>query len=468
MQGWRPEMEDAHICLPSVGKAVSSKAQPSMCSRWNDIALFGVMDGHGGEQVAKYCERHLPDAICAYPLNGAGDSGLKPAFIEAFHSIDDMLRDKDCLPELQSLTNVPAAGPGTGRMNRMRRDVDPDFVGCTCVMCCLTQTQIVVANCGDSRAVLSRGGAAVALSQDHKPNDPIEEHRIKAAGGFVETQNMGGTCQYRVCGNLNLSRALGDLEYKKDRTRPPGEQIISATPDVEFYDRTPEDEFLLICCDGVWDVKTCQQAIDFVRCRLPEGADSSEKDMVKVLEDLLDDCVSKDVTQLREKKGLGGDNMTAVLVVFPGFHGLLPDATRRPVGAAANPASVVAEAVAARSSGAAPSGPTAKLLRVVAGPRGEAASVKVFFELQGEGAHNVSAGDVDVWLNEKTSELEVSVLPSQENLGSPTLNVSLKQWLEGKSTLAGYNAAASAAQPEVMLCRRRSGQVTLTVILPLR
>ena len=59
-----------------------------------------------------------------------------------------------------------------------------------------------MANAGDSRCVLSRGGKAIDLSVDHKPEDAVEKERIDKAGGFV-------TSDGRVNGNLNLSRAIG-------------------------------------------------------------------------------------------------------------------------------------------------------------------------------------------------------------------------------------------------------------------
>lgn len=152
------------------------------------------------------------------------------------------------------------------------------------------------------------------MSDDHKPNNPGERSRIVAAGGYIETQASSSGTQYRVNGNLNLSRALGDLEYKKDRRRLPEQQIISGTPDVSITERTPEDEFLLICCDGVWDMKSNLEAVDFVRRRLPKDPGADPHLMVKVMDELLDDCLSPD---LKRTKGLGGDNMTAVIVIFP-------------------------------------------------------------------------------------------------------------------------------------------------------
>jgi serine/threonine protein phosphatase PrpC len=64
-----------------------------------------------------------------------------------------------------------------------------------------------VANAGDSRCILCRHNAAVPLTEDHKPNNPGEERRIQAAGGFVT--------EGRVNGCLNLSRAIGDMNYKQ-------------------------------------------------------------------------------------------------------------------------------------------------------------------------------------------------------------------------------------------------------------
>lgn len=71
-----------------------------------------------------------------------------------------------------------------------------------------------------------------------------EKNRITAAGGFVD---FG-----RVNGNLALSRAIGDFEFKKSADLPPENQIVTAFPDVEEHDITEEDEFLVIACDGMY------------------------------------------------------------------------------------------------------------------------------------------------------------------------------------------------------------------------
>lgn len=180
-------------------------------------------------------------------------------------------------------------------------------VGCTAVCVLLSSTEIVCANAGDSRAVLCRNGRAVDLSEDHKPNSQTERDRIEAAGGRVhETPGLGARVQYRVNGNLNLSRSIGDLQYKKRKDLGPEQQIITATPDIRRVRITAEDEFIVLACDGVWDVKTSQQVCDFIRA----GLARSEAIPV-VIEKLLDDCIAEDP---KETHGLGADNMTCVVV----------------------------------------------------------------------------------------------------------------------------------------------------------
>lgn len=66
---------------------------------------------------------------------------------------------------------------------------------------------------------------------------------------------------YRVNGNLNLSRAIGDLKYKTNKSLPPADQIISAEPDVTITTLTEDDWFIVLACDGVWDVYSNQVSL---------------------------------------------------------------------------------------------------------------------------------------------------------------------------------------------------------------
>jgi len=181
-------------------------------------------------------------------------------------------------------------------------DFVADNVGCTAVCVVVRKEDIMAANAGDSRAVLCRAGKAVELSFDHKPASDIEKTRIEAAGGYLE-ESAGGA---RVNGNLNLSRAIGDLEYKKNKDLGPEAQIICSTPDFLYKELVPEDEFVILACDGIWDVMTNQEACDFVRPRLLENMDLGQ-----IAKELLDKCITPDP---RTTDGLGTDNMTVLVV----------------------------------------------------------------------------------------------------------------------------------------------------------
>lgn len=121
--------------------------------------------------------------------------------------------------------------------------------GCTACSAIITPTEIIVANAGDSRAVLAKkqNGKVVAIemSVDHKPELQEEKKRIERAGGFVE--------ENRVKGILNLSRSIGDLEYKSDSSIPLKDQMITADPDIKKEKITQDCLFLIVACDGIWD-----------------------------------------------------------------------------------------------------------------------------------------------------------------------------------------------------------------------
>lgn len=161
---------------------------------------------------------------------------------------------------------------------------------------------LIVANAGDSRCVLCREGRAFAMSEDHKPQNEIELNRIEKAGGRV----IGG----RVDGNLNLSRTLGDLFYKKNPALPPQAQKISGYPDIKVLPIFPADQFVILACDGIWDCLTNQGACDFVLQRLPPNP--TPKDLSDIAEQMCDHCLAENPM---ESEGIGCDNMTCIIVV---------------------------------------------------------------------------------------------------------------------------------------------------------
>lgn len=137
------------------------------------------------------------------------------------------------------------------------------------------------------------------MSYDHKPVNKGENSRIVAAGGFVE---FG-----RVNGNLALSRALGDFEFKQNRNLPAESQIVTADPDIITHTSTPEDEFLIIACDGIWDVLKSQEVVDFTRRLIADG-----KPLHEICEDMLDKCCAPD----SDWGGVGCDNMTFMVIAL--------------------------------------------------------------------------------------------------------------------------------------------------------
>ncbi|EGD78411.1 hypothetical protein PTSG_09107 [Salpingoeca rosetta] len=126
---------------------------------------------------------------------------------------------------------------------------------------------VVVANLGDCRAVLCRDGRAVPLSVDHKPSRRDEAKRIKEAGGrVVEVYGISrATTQHRDRYGgapplmLAVSRSFGDYTLKVPHP------IVSYQPETRIERVGPNDYFLLLACDGVWDVLSNQEAINIAK-----------------------------------------------------------------------------------------------------------------------------------------------------------------------------------------------------------
>lgn len=173
--------------------------------------------------------------------------------------------------------------------------------GCTAVVALLHEKDLYVANAGDSRCVVCRNGKALEMSFDHKPEDQIEFDRIQKAGGRV-------TLDGRVNGGLNLSRAIGDHGYKMNKKLPPEEQMISALPDIKKITIGPEDEFMVLACDGIWNFMTSDDVVEFVQERI---ADPTKK-LSEICEEMFDYCLAPHT----KGDGTGCDNMTAIIVQF--------------------------------------------------------------------------------------------------------------------------------------------------------
>lgn len=257
MQGWRISMEDSHTHILSLPDDPGT-------------AFFAVYDGHGGATVAQYAGKHLHKFILKRPEY---EEDIQAALKQAFLDIDsDMLYNESCGEQM---------------------------AGSTAVVVLIKNNRLYCANAGDSRAVACVSGQVEILSLDHKPNNDAETKRIYEGGGWVEFN--------RVNGNLALSRALGDFVFKKNGAKKPEEQIVTAYPDVETREITEDYEFLVLACDGIWDVMSNQEVITFCRERIAQGKYPEE-----ICEELMTHCLAPDC----QMGGLGGDNMTVVLVCF--------------------------------------------------------------------------------------------------------------------------------------------------------
>merc|ERR1712241_333612 len=182
-----------------------------------------------------------------------------------------------------------------------------DKSGTTAACALISQKYLIIANCGDSRGVCCTSGKPVLATQDHKPSNPPELERIQNAGGSVMIQ--------RVNGSLAVSRALGDFEYKNVDGKGPTEQLVS--PEPEFYMKKREsdkDEFLVLACDGVWDVMTNEDICSFVAARM-RVTDNLEQ----IANEVIDTCLHKG----------SRDNMSIIIIAFPAAPKVDPDAVRK-------------------------------------------------------------------------------------------------------------------------------------------
>ncbi|XP_076592139.1 protein phosphatase, Mg2+/Mn2+ dependent, 1Na (putative) [Chaetodon auriga] len=260
MQGWRAQMEDAHTCMPRLRGELTE---------WG---YFAVFDGHAGTTVAQYCSRNLLDHILVTGGIKANEDPeqVKEGIREGFLDIDR-------------------------HMHKLARQDNWDRSGSTAAAVMISPRYIYFINCGDSRTLLCHNGQVVFYTEDHKPFNPREKERIQNAGGSVTLQ--------RVNGSLAVSRALGDFDFKEVDWRPQTEQLVSPEPEVYELERTPQDEFLILACDGVWDAIGNEELCAFVRSRL------------RVCDDLREICTQ--VIDLCLYKG-SLDNISIIIVCFPG------------------------------------------------------------------------------------------------------------------------------------------------------
>lgn len=187
--------------------------------------------------------------------------------------------------------------------------IEPLYAGTTACVALLREQKLVLANSGDSRAVLAKrtaqgGVTAVDLTIDQNPDLPEEQSRIERLGGFVSPPPEPGLSA-RVwldadCTQIGLAmaRSIGDHAVK--------EIGVIAEPVVSFHNVTPDDEFVIFATDGVWEFVSSEEAVQVVAGNLNRGA-------TRACQSLIETAAAK----WHEEEGDYRDDITALVVRLP-------------------------------------------------------------------------------------------------------------------------------------------------------
>ncbi|KAL0699856.1 hypothetical protein Bca4012_055978 [Brassica carinata] len=188
----------------------------------HELGLFAIYDGHMGDTVPAYLQKHLFSNILK---EGEFWADTRRSILKAYEKTDQAI-----------LSNSSDLGRG----------------GSTAVTAILINgRKLWIANVGDSRAVLYRGGTTMQMSTDHEPR--AERSSIEDRGGFVS--NLPGDVP-RVNGQLAVSRAFGDKGLKTH---------LSSEPDIKQANVDSQTDILVLASDGIWKVMTNEEAMEIVR-----------------------------------------------------------------------------------------------------------------------------------------------------------------------------------------------------------
>ncbi|OKL58063.1 hypothetical protein UA08_06602 [Talaromyces atroroseus] len=298
-----------------------------------DNGYFAIFDGHAGTFAAEWCGKKL-HLILEEVMRKSPNSPVPELLDQAFTSVDNqleklpvknsgctavaaVLRWEDRIPSSHSATGSAPLAPAAASVNNTESEPEPitdkpaqskqDITVAKPQESISRQRVLYTANVGDARIVLCRNGKALRLSYDHKGSDENEGKRIANAGGLILNN--------RVNGVLAVTRALGD-SYLKD--------LVTGHPyTTETVVQPDQDEFLILACDGLWDVCTDQEAVDLIR---------NVKDSQEASKILVDHALSRFST----------DNLTCMVVRFDA--NLIRDVVERrsePIGVEGDPSSQI-------------------------------------------------------------------------------------------------------------------------------
>lgn len=235
-----------------------------------DHHFFCVFDGHGGATVSAFLKKNFIDVFLEEMAEYIALGEPLRKEVPGTTALQEGLRR--CFPRLdESMRKQQVRG------------------GSTAICVVLSPGHIITANVGDSRALLRRYGQCIPLSFDHKPYTLVEKRRIMANGMTVRHK--------RVNGELAVSRAMGDFTHKP---------AVTCAPDITIFPRDAiGDEFIVLACDGVFDVASNQECCDFVQTMFAGG----ESNLGCICEEAIE-------TVIYDRKSR--DNVTLLLVGLPG------------------------------------------------------------------------------------------------------------------------------------------------------
>jgi len=177
--------------------------------------------------------------------------------------------------------------------------------GTTAIVAIINENKLIVGNVGDSELIICNDGNAVSLVPVHNPKrNKKEAERIEESGGRIYNDRLAHPSLNPAIFNIAVSRAIGDIFFKhKDFTKNKP-SALTAVPDIVSYTLTSQDDFAVLACDGLWDVMSHQDVVDFVLPKLKEHDDPQ--------------IVSQQLVDEAFKRG-SQDNITTLIVTLKHF-----------------------------------------------------------------------------------------------------------------------------------------------------
>ena len=259
--------------------------------------FFGIYDGHGGNGCSLYLKENLHKFIQEFSA-----SGIK----EAIYESENLFLTKKAVDENNNLF---------------------DSSGSCGIIAIIKNNQLIISNTGDSRIVIYKNGKIFFVTEDHKPDSEKEKERIKSSGGqiyqspsIIPIYQNGKKINlpWRVLpGRLSVSRTFGDIEAKVEKYG--GKKgVIIPTPDITEIELNNDFDFMVIGCDGIFDVLSNEDLFDIWKIVLKEYKINNFKDIEKNNEITIDELCG-DFAGLIIKSALAKnsfDNVSCIVVVF--------------------------------------------------------------------------------------------------------------------------------------------------------